>query len=333
VSLVVLVSERPDPLAGFYDEYAAPLRAHGYDFEFVFVSQPWHRRIVAPLAELARRGEPVRLLEVGQHAGEALLLKLAAAECRADIVVTLPAYRRVQPGALLPLITRVEEGADVAVARRWPRRDSWINRVQNRAFHALIGRLAGGAVHDVACGVQAIRRTVLEDIPLYGDFFRFLPLLALRQGYRVDELPSPQHQQDLRARVYGPGVYVRRLIDVFGLFFLVRFTQKPLRFFGLLGTLLSGVGVLLLGLLFVQRVLGQGIADRPLLLLAVLMVVMGIQAIALGLVGEIIVHLNAPARSPYRLARPEGPSEFGNAPASSSVLSPRVSDDSSVGRG
>ncbi len=329
VSVVVLVSERPDLLEGLYEEYAPPLRADGRDFEFVFVSQPWHRRLMAPLAELAQRGEPVRLLEIAQPAGEAILLKLAVAHCNADIVVTLPAYRRVQPASLLSLVARVEDGADVAVARRWPRRDSWVNRLQNRAFHALVGRLAGGKIHDVACGVQAISRTVLEDIPLYGDFFRFLPLLALRQGYRVEEVPSPQHDRDTRTRLYSPGTYLRRLIDIFGLYFLVRFIQKPLRFFGLLGALLSGVGVLLLGLLFVQRLLGQGIADRPLLLLAVLMLVMGIQAIALGLVGEIIVHLNASGRSPYRLARPEVRSRAKSEAASTTVTPRRPLGDNS----
>jgi hypothetical protein len=329
VSVVVLVSERPDQLEGLYEEYAAPLRAHGREFEFVFVSQPWHRRLMAPLADLARRGEPLRLLEVSQPAGEAILLKLAVAHCSADIVVTLPAYRRVQPEALLSLIDRVDQGADVAVARRWPRRDSWVNRLQNRAFHALVARLVGGRIHDVACGVQAMSRTVVEDIPLYGDFFRFLPLLALRQGYRVEEVPSPQHDQDLRTRLYGPGVYIRRLIDVFGLYFLVRFIQKPLRFFGLLGALLSSVGVLLLGVLFVQRLLGQGIADRPLLLLAVLMLVMGIQAIALGLVGEIIVHLDASRRSPYRLARPERTSESKSEATSAAVPTRSTMGDNS----
>ena len=158
-------------------------------------------------------------------------------------------------------------------------------------------------MHDVACGVRAMRRDVLEDLPLYGDFHRFLPLLALRDGYRVEELPAAQHPRDARPRVYSPGIYLRRLIDVLGLFFLLRFTDKPLRFFGLVGAASGLLGAAVLAVLFVQRLGGRGIADRPLLLLGVLLVMLGVQAIALGLVGEIIVHLSAARQRLYRVER------------------------------
>lgn len=304
VSVIVPVAERPDELAGLFREYAKPLRDSARSFEFLFVAEPWFRGMTEPLHELVSGGERVRVLQVAQAMGETALIRIGAARCRAPIVVTLPAYRRVEASALPQLIERVEQGVDVAVARRWPRRDSWINRFQNRVFHALLGRLTAGKIHDVACGVIALRGDVLQQLPLYGDFFRFLPLLALREGYRVEEVCAPQHERDTSTRLYHPGVYLRRMIDVLGLFFLLRFTDKPLRFFGLLGSVLviAGGGVLLV--LAVQRLGGQGIADRPLLLLGVLSVVLGAQAIALGLVGEIIVHQHASRRRRYRVEPP-----------------------------
>lgn len=303
ISVIVPVTERPESLVELYHEYAAPLRALGQPFEFVFAVEPWGYGMSLPLLDLARAGEPVRVLEVGQSAGETTLLRLAALDSCGSIVVTLPAYRRVEAAAIPELIARVEQGADLAVARRWPRRDSWINRLQTRAFHLFIGRLVGRRLHDVACGVRAIRRDVMDRLPLYGDFFRFLPLFAIREGYSVEEVASAQHQRDVNTRVYQPGVYLRRLLDLLGLLFLLRFTDKPLRFFGLVGSGLSLTGSLILLVLFVQRLGGQGIADRPILLLGALLVVLGFQAIALGLIGEIIVYLHAPSRRPYRLAR------------------------------
>ncbi len=303
VSVIVPVTERPDDLADLYGEYSEPLREAGLSFEFVFVTEPWYRERAGALAEPGRRGEPIRVFTVGQTMGEAALLKIGVAQSHAPVIVTLPAYRRILASGLVPLIERVREGTDLAVARRWPRRDSWVNRAQNRALHFLLGGLARGKVHDVACGVRAMRREVLEDLPLYGDFFRFVPLLALREGYRVEELPTPQHEADARPRVYGPGLYIRRLIDLLGLFFLLRFTDKPLRFFGLIGSVFAFGGGAVLAVLLAQRMAGQGIADRPLLLLGVLLVVLGVQAIALGLVGEIIVHMHASRRRTYRLAR------------------------------
>ena len=303
VSVIVPVTERPESLADLYREFSAPLQAAGRPFEFLFVCEPWAQHLAAPIAALARAGEPVRVLEVALSAGETTLLKAAAAHARGAVVVTLPAYRRVEASALPALIARVEQGADIVLARRWPRRDSWINRIQNRLLHALIGRVAGSKLHDIACGVRAMRRDVLLDLPVYGDLARFLPLFAMREGYDVLEVDAPQHAGDVQTRIYGPGTYLRRLLDVLGLFFLLRFTDKPLRFFGLIGSgfLLGGAAVLLT--LFIQRVGGQGIADRPFLLLGVLLVVLGVQAIALGLIGEIVVYLHAPSRRPYRLAR------------------------------
>lgn len=307
VSVLVTVTERPAPLDELYREYAAPIRASGRTFEFIFVADPWCEHLLRALDPLVDGREPIRVLRASQPLGETTLLRLACSAARGSVVVTLPAYRRVQAAVLPELIERVEEGDEIVLARRWPRRDSLVNRLQHRLFHALTGELAGSRIQDIACGVRAMRRETLGAIPLYGDFARFLPLLAAREGYGIRELDAEQHGDDRTARVYAPGVYARRLIDVLGVFFLLRFTQKPLRFFGLLGSALAGSGALVLAVLVAQRIAGQGIANRPLLLAGVLLVVLGVQAIALGLVGEIIVHLHAPDRPPYRIGRPPDP--------------------------
>ncbi|HET7600825.1 MAG TPA: hypothetical protein VFK09_11060 [Gemmatimonadales bacterium] len=307
VTVVVPVTERPLALDALYEEFSAPLRAAGYSFEFLFMAHQWNRHLTKALDPLRARGEPVRLIEVGQAVGETTLLKLAAANCRSRVVLTLPAYRQTEPGVLPRLAARVQEGADLAVACRYPRNDSIVNRLQNRVLHLFVRRLAGNRLNDVACGVRAMRAELLSDMPLYGDFARFLPLLAMREGYEVEEVQAAVHPLAMRGRIYGPGVYLRRLIDVLGLFFLVKFTDKPLRFFGLVGTAVGFVGVILMLVLFVQRVQGEGIADRPLLLLGVLLITVGVQSIALGLIGEMIVHLSAPQHKRYRLRRSAQP--------------------------
>lgn len=317
ISVIVLVSERPEPLAEIYEEYSAPLRNSGRSYEFLFVSEPWFKRLAEPLEDLVDRGEPIRVLHMGQAAGETALLKLGLSHSRGRIILTLPSYRRIEASGVEGLISAVEQGADLATARRWPRSDPWVNRLQTRLFHSTLAGFAKGKLHDVACGVRAIKREVFDEIALYGDFFRFLPLLAITEGFRVVEVNAPQHQADRSMRLYRPGIYLRRIIDVFGLFFLLRFTEKPLRFFGLIGSVAGSSGALILLVLAVQRLDGQGLADRPLLLLGVLLVVLGIQAIALGLVGEIIVHLHASRRRPYRVIGERHPLESRGARATS----------------
>ncbi|MDH3297518.1 MAG: hypothetical protein OEM96_04460, partial [Gemmatimonadota bacterium] len=281
VSVIVSVTERPVRLAELYREYSAALTSSGRQFEFIFVVEPWHKGSLEGLRALADQGDPIRIVESRHVIGESAMLKLAATQAQGRTLVLLPAYYRVVASAIPEIVAAVEGGADLANCRRWPRRDSWFNRIQTRVLHSAVTGLPRTQVRDVGSGVRAMRPEVLRDLPLYGDFFRFLPVLALRDGYSVVEVDAEQHPLDTALRIYPPGVYMRRAIDVFGLFFLSRFTYKPLRFFGLVGTLLSGIGALILMVMFVQRLGGRGLADRPLLLLGVLIFTLGVQAIAL----------------------------------------------------
>ena len=303
ISVLVPVSERPSPLDELYREFSAPLREEGIRFEFLFLVESFNIHLTESLKALQADGEPIRVAHVHQSVGETGLLRAGVELATHDIVLTLPAYPRIKASEISKVIRPVlEDGVAMCVARRWPRRDSWLNRLQNKVFHLLVRPVGGGRVRDVACGVRVIRKDVLEALPLYGDFHRFLPLLALREGYALEEVDAVQHQRDRQPRIYSPGIYLRRILDVLGLYFLLRFTDKPLRFFGLLGSSSALVGGAVLVAVMIDRVQGQAIADRPMLLLGTLLVVLGVQAIALGLVGEIIVHVNAPQRSAYRLA-------------------------------
>lgn len=302
VSVLVPVLERPAALDALYREFSAPLRAAGIDAEFVFVLEPRYAGLAEALRPLQAAGEPVRPLLMAQEVDPASLVAAGLREARGNLIVLLPAYPRVVADALPDLVRQVASGTDLVAARRWPRRDPWLNRLQHRTFHALLGKLAADRLHDLGCGVVAMRREVLEQVSPYGDLLRFLPVLAMREAYRVDEADAQQHPADLDRRVYGAGVYVRRLLDLLGLYFLVRFTEKPLRFFGALGAVFLAAGGLILLVLFLQKLQGVGIANRPLLLLGLLLFVVGVQIVALGLVAEVIVFLQAPTRRSYRLA-------------------------------
>jgi glycosyltransferase involved in cell wall biosynthesis len=300
ISVIVPVVERADDLMAVYRAFARELDDRPQDYEFLFV---FDGRFTPPaeLIALARETKGVKIHRFAREFGETAALRLGIERSQGDLVLTLPAYFQVQPEGMRLLLDAVASGADMAVANRSPRLDSWLNRMQSRAFHSIVGGVSEQRFHDMACGVRVMRRHVAEALPLYGDLHRFIPALALREGYRVDEVPVAQHPQDARIRVYRPGVYFRRLLDIAAFFFLAKFTEKPLRFFGLVGSVFLAAGGALSFILLIQRVEGQGIANRPALLLAVLLVALGVQLIGLGLVGEIIVHLRAPHRRAYRV--------------------------------
>ncbi len=299
VSVVVPVVERADDLDALHRAFARELDACGVAHEFIFVLDGGF----APPPELAALAgrENVRVLRFARTFGETAALRLGIERSTGDVILTLPAYFQVRPEGVGALLAGLGNGSDMVVASRSPRVDSWLNRMQSAVFHRMISGVTDRRFHDIACGVRVMRRSVAEALPLYGDLHRFIPALAVREGYLVDEVPVPQHPQDARTRLYGPGVYLRRLLDIAAFFFLAKFTEKPLRFFGLVGSMFFLAGAATGVVLVIDRLGGRGIANRPLLLLAVLLVALGVQLMGLGLVGEIIVHLRAPHRRAYRV--------------------------------
>lgn len=301
VSVLVPVWQRPEPLVPLFQEYAAPLRARGWTFEFIFICEPGFATEIAQLLEQSGKGEPIRILQVAQLIDESNLFNAAAVHARGKVVVTLPAYRRIEADHVPRLVDRVLEGTDLVIARRWPRKDAWINQLQNRVLHRLIHWTVGGNLRDVACGVRAMRREVLLNTPVYGDSFRFFALLADRAGYHMEEMDTPQHLQDRRARIYRPALYLRRIVDLLGIFVILRFTTRPLRFFGPIGATMILAGVVALSTMAFVGLGPVGSGGRVILLTGLFLLVLGIQAVAIGLVGEMMVFLQAPTQSRYRI--------------------------------
>jgi hypothetical protein len=182
--------------------------------------------------------------------------------------------------------------------------DPILNRLQSAAFNWVIRQIIRMHFHDLNCYFRAIRREVLEDVAIYGDMYRFLPVIAHRQGYRVEEVPVRHVKEWGPAGFFGFGVYTRRALDVLAVMFLTKFTLKPLRFFGTLGGLFALAGAGIAGYLAIQKLwFHEGIAGRPLLLLGVLLIVLGVQVIGFGLVGEIIIFSQARNLKEYRVER------------------------------
>jgi glycosyltransferase involved in cell wall biosynthesis len=301
VSVIIPVVVRADDLFALYLGVCDELERDGVAFEVIFIFDGHAPPIPPELAKAARGDERLHLLKLDHGFGEATALRVGIENSRGSTIVTLSAYLQVQLTGIHTVLAAVRPDVDVVVTRRWPRMDGLPNRLQSRMFHALVRGVAGVPYRDMACGLRAMRRDVAMTLPLYGDLHRFIPALAAKEGYRVIEVDVPQHPLDAKLRIYSPGVYARRLLDVVTFFFLAKFTEKPLRFFGLVGGAMAAVGAAISLTLLVQRLTGAALADRPMLLLGALLLAIGVQVMGLGLIGEIIVHLRSPHRRSYRI--------------------------------
>lgn len=303
LSAIVPVTERLHDVESLYWAYKAGIEAVGMAYEFIYVLDGDFPEALSALQGLRQKGEPIKIIALAKWFGEAAALTIGFADAAGDIFVTLPAYPQIVPDEISRLVAGLKD-YDMVIARRFPRRDSILNVIQSKVFHFLLNTMIAVPFHDLGCSVRALKRRVAEELNIYGDQHRFLPLLAEQQGFKVLELDAAQAKEDTFKRVYSPGVYIRRMLDILTIAFIVKFTRKPLRFFGLIGSFTLALGTLGAVYLAIERLyFGGALADRPALVLAVLMMVLGFQTIAVGLIGELIIFTHTKDVKEYRVER------------------------------
>lgn len=302
VSVIVPIgARRTRDLKSLYAGYKAGIADTNLSHEFIFVLDGPRLEVHRSLQELLHQGEEFTIVNLTRHFGESAALTAGFEQASGDWILTLPAYEQIEPEDIGKLLAAMAV-SDMAIGHRSPRRGNPMDRARRAAFHGIVNFVTRSHFSDLGCGARAMRRQVLEEIDLYGDQHRFISILATRLGFRVSEVPVRQSPRDRLDRSYRPREYVHYALDLFSIFFLVRFTKKPLRFFGMLGAATFSLGALLIVYLGIERVfLGESLADRPALLLAALLAVLGMQVFALGLLGELIIFTHARGVKDYRV--------------------------------
>lgn len=302
-SVIIPVGSRHGDARELYAEYKSGLDALGQPYEIIFVLDGRRDTFEAGLTQLLAGGERFTVVGLTREFGEATALMAGFELARGAAIVTLPAYHQIEAQDVAKLVEALGS-SDLAVGRRWPRAGGPLERTRRWLFHGLLAWVTKLQFRDLGCGARALDRRVLEEIQLYGDQHRFLAVLADRQGFRVREVDVRQSPQDRHEGVYGPRDYARTFLDIFTVFFLVRFTKKPLRFFGMVGVTTFAIGTVMVIWLVIQRLFfQQGLASRPALLLSSLLVVLGLQLFALGLLGELIIFTHARSIKDYKVER------------------------------
>jgi glycosyltransferase involved in cell wall biosynthesis len=297
LSVVVPISEHHDDLRELYLQNAQVLSANGHTYEFIFVVDGPKHEALQTLNGLKKEYPEIKVITLNRSVGEATALAVGFDKSRGSIILTLAAYFQVEPHEVRKMLGKLlEDGNDLVISWRYPRIDSLFNRAQSWVFHWLTRKLTGTTYHDISCGLRAMKRRVANEIQLYGDLEAFIPLLAYRRGFKIAEVPVQQCRHDVKRRM-------RRLLDILTIFFLFKFTKKPLRFFGLVGSGVFGAGIAITGYLGLHRLLGGTIAGRPLLILGVLLIVFGVQLVSLGLLGEIIIFTHSRKMKEYTIEK------------------------------
>jgi dolichol-phosphate mannosyltransferase len=293
LSVVVPLLNEEATLAPLYAELQAALASTGLEWEVVFVDDGSTDGSYRELVLLHSAHLNVRVVRLRRNFGKAAALAAGIEVAAGDVVVTMDADLQDDPAEIPNLLAKLDDGFDVVSGWKCDRRDPFVRRFVSRIYNTATGLVTGVKLHDMNCGLKAYRAEVFEHVHLYGERHRFVPVLAHHLGFSVAELPVNHRARTNGSSRFGIERYLRAPFDLMTIAFMGRYRHRPLHLFGGLGVTASVAGAAVLGYLTVLKVGGSGIGDRPLLLLGILLVVVGVQFLSIGLIGEMLTNHHA----------------------------------------
>jgi len=292
LSIVVPVFNEEKNLHRLYEEITASCRGLNRPYEIILVDDGSRDGSLGVLRTIQAADSHVRIFRLRKNFGQTAALSAGFDNARGEIIVTLDSDLENDPNDIGLLVAKIEEGYDLVSG--W-RKDRWkkhffSRRLPSLTANWLISRITRVRLRDYGCTLKAFKREVVKNIKLYGEMHRFIPAIAATIGVTIAEVPVNFRPRIHGKSKYGPSRAVRVLLDLLTVKFLLSYATRPLQIFGLMG-LISGAAGLIIGLILsIQRLfLHVGLGNRPLLLLAILLTVVGFQFVTMGLLGEIMV--------------------------------------------
>jgi glycosyltransferase involved in cell wall biosynthesis len=313
VSVVVPVYDEEENLPQLVERVGAALERSGRSFELILVDDGSRDGSAEALAALAATRAWLKPLYLSRNYGQSAALQAGFDAAQGEIIVTLDGDLQNDPDDIPQLLELLDARPDIDVISGWrkDRQDRTVSRkIPSAAANALISRVTGVRLHDYGCALKLYRAEVIRDLRLYGELHRFIPALAAEVGARIVEVPVRHHARTRGKSKYGIDRTVRVLLDLLWIRFLMRFLHRPMQAFGGAGFALGLAGFAILAwLAFDKLALGREIGGRPLLLLGVLLVLIGVQLLATGLIGELLtrVYHEPQGRAQYVLRRAPRP--------------------------
>lgn len=303
VSVVIPVFNEREALRPLTEELIAALDRLGHDWEAVFVDDGSTDGSAELLEELVRGDSRLTLVRLRRNFGKSLALTAGFAHARGEQIVTLDADGQDDPAEIAGLLAKLEEGFDLVSGWKRDRRDPLSKRLPSRIFNGVTSALSGVRLHDFNCGLKAYRAAAAREIQLYGEMHRYVPVIGSYRGWAVAELPVNHRPRRHGRSKFGPERYLRGMLDLMTVLFLGRYRNRPLHLFGGLGLAMSTIGFgICLYMSLLKIIGGEAIGNRPLLLLGVVLLVVGVQVLSLGLISELIAASRAEQRGSQELS-------------------------------
>jgi glycosyltransferase involved in cell wall biosynthesis len=291
LSIVVPIYNEAESLPHLVNEIGKSMSAIEMSYEIICVDDGSQDDSIEILRQLTQQRSDLKAVLLRRNYGQTPAMAAGFQFAQGKAIVTLDGDLQNDPADIPLLLAKLEEGYDMVSGWRKNRQDNTLTRlIPSKLANLLIAKVTGVRLHDYGCSLKVYRSELIADMNLYGELHRFLPALAFIEGARIAELPVRHHSRRFGKSKYGLGRTFRVLMDLLTIYFMKKFLTRPMHVFGLLGLTSLSIGTLMgLYLSFVKVILNQNIGDRPLLILAVLLVLAGVNLFSFGLLGELLM--------------------------------------------
>ena len=291
LSLVVPIYNEEENIPLLYDEIKEVLDKTSFSYELICVDDGSSDRSVAVLEQLSEKDDRVVVIELRRNFGQTAAMSAGFDHARGDIIITMDGDLQNDPHDIPAMVEKLNDGYDVVTGWRHDRKDPFLSRkLPSMLANKLISWITGVGLHDYGCTLKAFRHEVTENIRLYGEMHRFIPAIASGMGISFTEVKVNHRARRFGTSKYGISRTIRVILDLLTVKFMLSYATRPLHVFGTVGVASSFIGTVIIFVLLIQRqFFAVPMGDRPLLMLAVLMIFMGIQFITSGLLAELIV--------------------------------------------
>lgn len=292
ISIVIPVYNEEENIAELYAQLKRALNSTKKSHELIFVDDGSNDQTLKKIEELNRKDKSVKAISFARNFGKASALMAGFRESRGDIVFTMDGDLQDDPKEIPNFIKEINKGYDLVNGWKFRRYDPITKTLPSKFFNWLTRKITGVNVHDSNCGFKAYRRKVIENLKIHGELHRYIPSLVKWKGYRITEIKVEHHPRKHGKSKYGVERLMKGFLDLITIRFLAKYTRRPLHFFGPIGILSMLLGFIAGIYLTWQWFKVGGIGNRPMLFLSVLLIVVGVQFISLGLLGEMVANMN-----------------------------------------
>ncbi len=262
-------------------------------YEVLFIDDGSTDDSFGVIQDIHARNPRFKAIRFRTNHGKSAALAIGFAEATGDIVVTMDADLQDDPAEIPAMIAKLDEGFDLVSGWKRKRHDPWHKTIPSKLFNSVTSRMSGIRLHDFNCGLKAYRKEVVKSVQVYGEMHRYIPALAHWDGFRVTEIPVQHRARQFGYSKFGLSRFLKGYLDLLTVMFTTRYVKRPLHFFGAVGSLFAIVGLVTDVYLAIEWALGRtALSNRPLALFGIAMIIVGVQLISIGLIGELIVKNN-----------------------------------------